>query len=295
MKRGGGEVTPSSIEPLIPTMTSNTAPSGVASSSTDYSSSYQAWRAFDGTSTEWSSLGSRENQWVQYSFSYPVVVKSITYSNVRNASSLSIACKFRFQASIDGSSWVNLSNEMEQPAGGPACTGTIGLPSNTTAYANYRVYCTEGNAGLIVGEMQLYGYRTGDTTQYIYKDGIWNTAYLNPGTYTYSGAGSGWTLGSDKLSSASGVSSIIGTATTVDVANYSTLHIKAKAISGTTASVFISTQAAYPGGFIRNVSITTVGSVVDYTINVADQTAVYIGAISTDSVATEIYEIYLTE
>ena len=59
----GGEAAPEPASiALIPTMTSNTTPSGVASSSTDYSSSYQAWRAFDGASTEWSSLGSRENQ-----------------------------------------------------------------------------------------------------------------------------------------------------------------------------------------------------------------------------------------
>ena len=127
----------------------------------------------------------------------------------------------------------------------------------------------------------------------VYDNGTWSVAYLNPGTYAYSNAGSPWTLEADKISSSSGVGSIIGTATPIDCTDFTVLHIKAKHVSGGTGTTaFISSQANYTPGVIRTSSITTVGMTVDYTINVADLTSVYLGIISVSGNIDEVYEIY---
>ena len=67
----------------IPTMTSNSAPSGTASSSSVYSdnSSYAAWKAFDkSSSTSWQSkIYSNDNdRWLKYDFGFSVIPTNIT-------------------------------------------------------------------------------------------------------------------------------------------------------------------------------------------------------------------------
>ena len=53
----------------LPVMTSNTAPSGVASASSIYSATYNAYQAFDAASSYWcSAAGTPTNQWVKYDF-----------------------------------------------------------------------------------------------------------------------------------------------------------------------------------------------------------------------------------
>ena len=60
----------------VPLMTSNTAPSGVASASSEYGPEYQAWRAFDQTVNHWAADGVA-NSWVQYKFDNPVFIHSV--------------------------------------------------------------------------------------------------------------------------------------------------------------------------------------------------------------------------
>lgn len=53
----------------VPTMTSNTTPSGVASASSEYSSGYQAFMAFDGDdSSRWVPTAGSNTSWIQYAF-----------------------------------------------------------------------------------------------------------------------------------------------------------------------------------------------------------------------------------
>ena len=139
-------------------MTSNTLPIGIASASTEYSSSYQAYRAFNGDDTAgWSSSASATNQWVKYSFAYPVIVKSIEGVSIGTASGISNSIKFKFQASNDDVTWIDLSEELTQQSGS-RWSGTIDLSDNTTAYINYRVYETNGSTGMVCNKFQLYGY-----------------------------------------------------------------------------------------------------------------------------------------
>lgn len=65
----------------VPTMTSDTTPSGIASASTIYSNSYRAWRAFDGNTAQYwcSANGAVTNQYVQYAFPDDVIVARVNY------------------------------------------------------------------------------------------------------------------------------------------------------------------------------------------------------------------------
>jgi hypothetical protein len=92
----------------VPTMTSNTTPEGAASTSSIYSSSYGAFKAFDkNTDTYWQAGGSAP-QWIQYQFVSPVFVHTITltgygsYGNVFNPNSITT------QASDDGSTFIDI-------------------------------------------------------------------------------------------------------------------------------------------------------------------------------------------
>jgi len=61
----------------IPDMTSNTAPSGTASASTELSASWAAWKAMDDEtgSTAWAAVNSAMPQWLQYAFTTPTYIE----------------------------------------------------------------------------------------------------------------------------------------------------------------------------------------------------------------------------
>lgn len=71
----------------VPVMTSNTTPSGVASASSIYSSSFDAWKAFDGISNDNSNVwisgtqSSPYNEYVQYKYEQAVCVNKVTWIN----------------------------------------------------------------------------------------------------------------------------------------------------------------------------------------------------------------------
>ena len=96
--------------PLIPTMTSNTLPSGVASASTEFNSSYYAYKAFDGNnSTLWgSSDGQSAGEWIKYDFGYGNE-KKLDSVYFRNRSETNYAVgSFKFQGSNDDTNWTDL-------------------------------------------------------------------------------------------------------------------------------------------------------------------------------------------
>ena len=64
----------------VPTMTSNTAPFGVASASSTYGAAYSPRMAFDGDANSYwaASSGLNANQWLQYEFPSPAFICSST-------------------------------------------------------------------------------------------------------------------------------------------------------------------------------------------------------------------------
>jgi len=136
----------------IPVMTSDTAPSGVASaSSNDPSPGYGAWRAFDNTGTSWISNSGLNTGWVAYQFPTPQTIVQYTVQ----ADVASRAPKdWTFQA-FSGS-WVTLDTQTGQTGWGAGETRTFSIP-NTTAYSSYRINVTanNGNSRVQILEMQM--------------------------------------------------------------------------------------------------------------------------------------------
>ena len=134
--------------PLIPTMTSNTSPSGVASASSIYGTNYEAFRAFDGNdSTFWSGEQNlTSGQWLQYQFANAVIAKKITINNY-NASS------FTLQGSNDGSNFDTLTS-------GTLSNNTTSSFNfnNTTAYKYYKLSnLGTTSTNVAINTIQLYG------------------------------------------------------------------------------------------------------------------------------------------
>ncbi len=144
--------------PLIPTMTSNTTPSGNASASSAHSN-YPAYYAFDNNdSTVWlhTGAGSITNQWVMYKFTK--AVQAIKF-DVKWVKSYISSISYKIQGSNDGAKWTDLtanitsSNDIEKQA-----------LNNDASYIYYRLYInsqtitpSSANCGELA-MFQLYGY-----------------------------------------------------------------------------------------------------------------------------------------
>lgn len=138
---------------IIPTMTTNTAPSGVASASSEYTEAYQAWQALDNdTATFWHSTGTGPPWWVQYQFASPCLISA--YS-VNNSAGNYIQSEFNLQGSKDGSAWTLLDSQ----------TG-LSLSYNTTYtytlaalahYTYFRLTITNAGTYTALSEFGLYG------------------------------------------------------------------------------------------------------------------------------------------
>jgi hypothetical protein len=95
-----GEDVPATSD-LIPAMTSNTTPSGVASASSEYGASYAIWKAMDQSSGLWYS-GSDVTQWVQYEFDTVKEVSSVTIKAPNNGDYIRTPNEFTIVGSNTG-------------------------------------------------------------------------------------------------------------------------------------------------------------------------------------------------
>lgn len=147
---------------LIPVMTSNTTPSGVASAiseRSDYAQpAYYAFRnLYDDTSNSecWQandSIGtSHSNLWLMYKFPKAVTVKKFRIRFVYTT-----AVNYKIQGSNDGSTFTDLGTFT-------TTDGTKAL-QNTNSYLYYRLFITSQTCytpnvrGGNVRDLQLYGY-----------------------------------------------------------------------------------------------------------------------------------------
>lgn len=136
---GGGVPT---IVALIPTMTANTTPYGIASASSIAGAGNDAWKSMDGnTGTFWSPSGSVATNWVQYQLTNAAVVSSYTVTLFATKS-------FLFQASSDGANFITLDAE--------STTGGTFSINNSTAWLYYRLTTTTASPAVEV--LQINGY-----------------------------------------------------------------------------------------------------------------------------------------
>lgn len=175
----------------IPTMTSNTTPSGRASADSEYSSGgYAAWRAMDNDNSSYlSGWVSNENgsfpHWLEYQFPSGKIITSysITAWNYTNTIS---PTAWSLQGSSNGSSWTTLDTQSGQSLSqNQKKTYAI---SNSNSYVYYRLYITAGSDSRMVaiGEFELMESAGTNAVSVFYVDettghvGIWST---NPGNY----------------------------------------------------------------------------------------------------------------
>ncbi len=147
---------------LIPVMTSNTAPSGIASASSVWSANnHQPFQVFDGKDSDygWSTVGGTLTGWIAYEFDKPTTVNKYTLKPRNNDIDFSTeAAKDWTFEGWDGANWVVLDTRAD-------ITGWVKKVSkeftftNDTAYKKYRLNITKNNGNtsfVTLGEMQMF-------------------------------------------------------------------------------------------------------------------------------------------
>ena len=146
----------------VPTMTSNTAPSGVASASTFYDANFAAWKAFDhDTATAWVNEGvgtpfPTNPAWLQYQFTTAkVVTKYVIYPRVSNNGQAPSA--WTFQGSMDGVNWTVLDTQSGKTFSGDAAQSF--RIYNVVPYLYYKLNMTAGGSSnyVSIGELEIWG------------------------------------------------------------------------------------------------------------------------------------------
>ena len=160
-----GTHTHTKIDNIVPIMTSNTTPYGVASAPGEVPGR-EAWKAFNrttiGPTDSWrvGSPAPAPTGWIQYQLASPaiVVMYAITAYDDNGAPMVS-PIAWTLQGSNDGVVWDILDDVSEQPPWSRRETRKYWI-NNTTPYAYYRLDVTEiGNmeSMLTIGNIALYG------------------------------------------------------------------------------------------------------------------------------------------
>jgi len=147
---------------LIPKMTSNTAPSGVANSSSP-NSDYAPYQAFSRTfygayGSYWMASSKSVPQWISYKFDTPKSICKYTMTYINYASDLTRAPRdWLFQGSNDGINWITLDSQSGMSfTAGEKKTFTF---NNSTNYLSYRIYITAINGstyyGAVIDEIEM--------------------------------------------------------------------------------------------------------------------------------------------
>lgn len=146
---------------LIPTMTSNTTPNGVASAGSEYSASYPAWKAFDKLITEpsrWLSADNQTTNWLAYDFQE---IRSITAYSVTPYSDAVRSYdpkSWTFEGwDANGSRWVVLDNQPNHLFGGAAQRRTFFL-RESASFSKFRLNITQinGSTRVLITEFELH-------------------------------------------------------------------------------------------------------------------------------------------
>ncbi|OPH61665.1 hypothetical protein BC351_00015 [Paenibacillus ferrarius] len=146
---------------LIPIMTSNTSPSGVASASSACVCGYSAaYTAFDGTyaSTQSYAWTTTDNNaaWLKYEFSNPLAIAQYVIYPQYTASSRAPK-NWTFEGSNDGTNWTVLDTQ-SNVTGWANSTPKNFVFSNTNKFKSYRINITanSGDASFLsIGELQM--------------------------------------------------------------------------------------------------------------------------------------------
>lgn len=132
---------------LIPNMTSNTKPSGVARSSSVYklyNITYSPWRAFNNDSSDYFWDLSTKTGWIEYEFTEKTIVDKYKIKARQDLTwNKALPKAWTFEA-FDGTSWVVLDKRTEQKNWGIYEERSY-LFVNTTPYIKYRLRVSDNN------------------------------------------------------------------------------------------------------------------------------------------------------
>lgn len=185
----------------VPTMTSNTTPSGEVFANGQLSTHYPYYVFSSATNSEpysWVAQGNGTNVgYIGYHFTKPVVVKKVYLEN-RNEENPRSVKKFKVQGSNNGTDWSDISEEFTN-ASSSAGVGAYYSFVNNAEYSYVRVFVTDvyDTSYYGIGKLQFYG-RASSTEKIhganeevaYYLDGatqvpISNPSTLDAGTYTF--------------------------------------------------------------------------------------------------------------
>jgi len=153
---------------VIPVMTGYTTGGFTISASSEFSASYPAWYACDGSpSTDWAQVGTAPVTW-QVQCPSPIAIWQIQISKRANPEYYST---FYFEASPNGgTSWVTLlysSGALNSIGSSPSLLTLPVVDPTYTPYSLYRIRATAVGAGTVNGGMaifQMYSYTQANTT-----------------------------------------------------------------------------------------------------------------------------------
>jgi hypothetical protein len=142
-----------------PNMTSETAPSGTITKSSEYNSSWAAWKAFDGDpSTYWHSNNGLP-QYIQYQFATAILVTKYGFS-VRLDDRSWMPHDWTFSGSNNGVNYTTLDTKTNQYFTlGEERTFTF---TNTTLYSYYKLNVTDvmpSSNYAVIRELKIYATR----------------------------------------------------------------------------------------------------------------------------------------
>jgi hypothetical protein len=175
------ELRQASDGPLIPAMTSNTTPSGSVTRSGIYSSSYEAWKAFDGTTNSlWLSNMYTSSVWIGYEWGGGAlkVVNSYQIEYANGSCCEQRGPKNWTLQGWNGSVWVTVDTVTNQTGwyATSSRTFTVDAPG---AYSRYQLNITADNYNnptypvtlVSIAEIQLYGVQ--QAAYYLRLDSIY--------------------------------------------------------------------------------------------------------------------------
>lgn len=134
---------------LVPTMTSDTTPSGLAFASGTYSANFKAYKAFDGTNTgeadTWAAPFVAGSSYIGYQFTSEKIVKGVRITNRIWSDQNCRVHTFKLQGSNDSTTgadgtWVDIDDTVDRGSSANASGySTFHSFNNTTAYSWYRI------------------------------------------------------------------------------------------------------------------------------------------------------------
>lgn len=147
-----------------PIMTSATNPSGTVKGSSQQSSSFSAWRAFNGVTANINSgwrTGSTTNQWISYTFPQKKLITSYTIFNGGTGAN-ELPKHFKLEGSNNEEDWELLDErEFSSDDWSKEEWSTFSF-KNFKEYSTYRLFCfnNNGSNALCVPEMKFRQFQS---------------------------------------------------------------------------------------------------------------------------------------